>query len=210
MKPSVRAAFPAFTEKFEGHTNFLYCDVKGLVTTGRGNLVDPIGCALGLPWQLNGAPASQADIIAGWHAVKDRTDLALHGGFAYRNVSQLRLTEQAIDDLTLSKLDEMEFHLKSRLPNWDDLPADAQLGVLSVAWACGPYFHFPAFIAALLAKDFIICSVECRMNVDGNPGLIPRNAANKQLFLAAAATTTPDQISPLFDIPSPHFPEGPA
>lgn len=187
MWDSVRTAFPEFTETFEGHVSFPYCDVKGLVTVGRGNLIDPVSTAAHLPWTINGQAASMQGILSGWNAVKARQDLKLRGGMAYLGVSALRLSDEAIDDLTTSKVLEMETHLKSRFGEvWDSLPSDAQLGVLSLAWACGPAFSFPKFESALLAKDFSTCAVECQMNVAGNPGLIPRNAANAQLFVNAA------------------------
>lgn len=201
MKASVRNIFSSFTEKYEGHTDFLYCDVKGLVTTGRGNLADPIIEALNMPWTIHNVIATQADIVDGWNAVKARQDLKYQGGFAYRNVSQLRLSDDAVDNLTLSKLDEMEGHLSVRFADWSSLPADAQLGTLSMAWACGPFFRFPIFENALRAMDFSICAAACHMDEAGNPGLKPRNLANKALFLAAEISTDPETLSPPWGSP---------
>jgi GH24 family phage-related lysozyme (muramidase) len=127
--------------------------------------------------------------------VKARQDLVLHGGGAYASLTQARLTNAAVDDLTRSKAGEMEAHLVQRFANWDDLPADAQLGTLSLAWACGPAFNFPTFAAALTRGDFATCAVECQMNAVGNPGLIPRNSANKALFLAAAQGGDPEVVN---------------
>ena len=42
MRPSVFAAFPGFITRFEGRLPFMYLDTKGLVTTGVGNLIDPL------------------------------------------------------------------------------------------------------------------------------------------------------------------------
>jgi GH24 family phage-related lysozyme (muramidase) len=70
MKTAVAAIFPTFTERFEGHCTFLYCDVKGLVTTGRGNLVDPMSLALPLPWQIDGSPATEAQVVDAWRPSK--------------------------------------------------------------------------------------------------------------------------------------------
>jgi hypothetical protein len=118
----------------------------------------------------------------------------MRGGGAYEGLTQIRLTEDAIDSLTMSKAREMVAHLLNRFPNWDNLPADAQLGTLSLAWACGPAFNFPRFSAALGAEDFATCALECKMDATGNPGLVPRNKANQALFLDAARGGDPDVV----------------
>jgi GH24 family phage-related lysozyme (muramidase) len=52
MFSSVQSAFRSFTEQFEGCVSFMYLDVKGLVTVGIGNLVDPVGVAQALPFRF--------------------------------------------------------------------------------------------------------------------------------------------------------------
>ncbi len=195
MWPCVASTFAAFTERFEGHVPFMYCDVKGLVTTGRGNLIDPVTSALVLPWQISGMAATRLQIATCWQVVKSRQDICQQGGMAYQNITDLRLAEEAIDALTNSKMLEMETHLKARFPLWETLPADAQLAVLSMAWACGPAFHFPKFEAALVNLDMWTCAVECHLDETGNPGLKPRNVANSQLFKDAATSTDPSQFA---------------
>ena len=198
MRPSVAAAFPEFTKSFEGYVPFMYGDVKGLVTTGVGNLIDPVQYAMGLPWLVDGDPTNPADdaaIIAAWHAVKARTDLTQHGGMAYAGVTNLRLTNAAIDQLVRSKCESNEAALAQRISNWALLPAAAQLAVLSMAWACGPWFVFPKFLAALKVCDYVTCAVECQMDATGNPGLVPRNRANARLFGACAQGGDPDVLA---------------
>jgi GH24 family phage-related lysozyme (muramidase) len=192
VRDSVAAAFPAFSAKFEGRLPFMYLDVLGLVTTGVGVLIDPVVCSLSLPWVCpDGSPAGQADITADWQHVKARQDLRLHGGGAFRSVATLRLTDDAVDALTTAKMRLMEQHLIARFPQWESFPADAQLGILSVAWACGPAFQFPKFQAAILAQDWATCVTECQMNAAGNPGLVPRNTADAQLFTNASSGGDP-------------------
>jgi len=43
MKPAAKEGFLALTTNLEGYTSFMYLDVKGLVTTGIGNLIDSGG-----------------------------------------------------------------------------------------------------------------------------------------------------------------------
>jgi GH24 family phage-related lysozyme (muramidase) len=196
MRSSVAAVFFDFSKSFEGYTTFLYLDVKGLMTCGVGNLVDPIELALGLPWQDGGVPASQADITAQWELVKSRQDMKLQGGGAFASLTTMRLTDDAVAALVQNKAASMELTLKGYFPGYDALPADAQLGVLSMAWAMGPAFPpgFPRFSAALNAQDWATCAAQCLMDATGNPGLTPRNAANQKLFLAAE-TDDPDTVS---------------
>jgi GH24 family phage-related lysozyme (muramidase) len=187
MRPSVRDAFVKFTETFEGSCSWMYCDVKGLVTTGIGNLIDPVGAALPLPWlRPDGSSATPGEIIAAWQAVKAREDLTQHGGGAYRNVSNLRLSEAGIQQVVLAKLLQNDAFLKKRFTDWETWPADAQLATLSMAWAAGPGFNFPKFQRAAFVRDWGACAIECHMDDWSNPGLTPRNLANKKLFQNAA------------------------
>src|SRR5215469_10503422 len=190
MRQAVRDNFKSFNTKFEGYLDFMYGDVKNLVTTGMGNLIDPIGQALSLPWvNADGSPASQQQITDAWNAVKARTDLNQKGGRAYKSVTSIRLTDDGINQLFMSRADSNEKYLKKTYPGFDNWPADAQLALHSMAWAMGPAFKFPTFKADVNADppDFAKAAIDSHMNAAGNPGLVPRNAANKKLFENAAA-----------------------
>ena len=193
MRDVVRATFRAFTAPLEGVVSWMYLDIKGLVTTGIGNLIDPAQHALRLPWVLKdtGTPASQSSIAADWMNVKGRPVLAQQGYRAAEQYTRCRLTDEGIDQLVLGKLDEFAGVLAGRFPNFDLWPADAQLGALSMAWACGPAFRFPAWEAAANAGDWATAARECTINEKGNPGLIPRNRANRILFGNAALAADP-------------------
>jgi GH24 family phage-related lysozyme (muramidase) len=198
MRQAVADIFPAFTKTYEGYVPFLYLDVKGLVTCGCGNLVDPVQYAMGLPWLIDGDPTNPADdaaILQAWQDVKARQDLAQAGGVAFAGVTHLRLTSAAIDALVRSKCNSNESALAQRIPNWTQLPASAQLATLSLAWACGPWFAFPKFLAALKACDWATCGLECQMDATGNPGLVPRNRAQAKLFGACAQGFDPDAVA---------------
>lgn len=41
MYPSVTSFFRVFNEPLEGVVAYMYLDIKGLVTVGVGNLIDP-------------------------------------------------------------------------------------------------------------------------------------------------------------------------
>lgn len=187
MWPAVASSFVKANGQIEGVVPFLYLDVKGLVTIAIGVLVDPIGAAMNLPLKrLNGTTASPAEITAAWHAVKARQDLKMKGGMAYAHVTNLRLTDEGVLEVTKRKLEVMEKQLQARFPEFESWPADAQFGVLNVAWACGPAFRFPKLATALMAREFLTAADECRISEDGNPGVKPRNVLNRQLFINAA------------------------
>ncbi len=186
MYSSVRGIFPEFSTQFEGRVEWMYLDVKGLVTIGVGNLIDPLSAALGLPFvhRVDGSPASRDEIGAEWTALKDNSSLAQKGHLACKPLTKLVLTDPAIDDLVRGRLDQNEVLLRQPFPDWDSWPADAQLGVLSMAWAMGAGFpaEWPKFTTACKARDWPGASANCHISEVGNPGVKPRNDADVLLF----------------------------
>ena len=191
MKRSVREAFTSFSSDLEGVVPWLYLDVKGLVTTAIGNLVDPLMYAVTLPWvRPTGEPATREEIVAAWNAVKNRPELARLGFRVAGQYTTIRLTPLGVQEVVMSKLAQMEKYLQKRFPEFESWPADAQLATLSMAWACGPAFRFATLEQALKDKDFATAAASCQINATGNPGVIPRNKANAQLYRNAAQVQT--------------------
>lgn len=187
MRNSVRNAFVDFSAKFEGVVPHMYLDIRGLVTTAIGNLVDPVDYAIVLPFMLpNGNFALPEEIRAEWLAVKAKQEWATMGGHAFARITSLRLTDDGIKTLVYRKLDEMAHKLSRRFPEFEAWPSDSQLGLLSMAWAAGPAFAAPLFEAACKEQDFATAAGQCRFNDTHNPGLRPRNDANEKLFKNAA------------------------
>lgn len=205
MRTSVRDAFYDFNVPFEGAVPFLYQDVKGLVSIGVGILADPLSLCLALPLvHKDGAPATTNEISAEWLRIKDlppdrfgRT-AAQRGHLYAEPFTTLRLTDAGLRSSLDKKLEQMDDYLRMRFSGYEQWPADAQLAVLSLSWACGPAFRFPRLEAALSALDFEVCATEIRMDETGNPGLVPRNKANHTLMLNAAysagAVLDPDML----------------
>ncbi len=188
MRAAVAAAFMSFSAKLEGALPFMYLDVKCLVTTAIGNLIDPVALALEVPFvDEDGVAATRAEIFTEWTAVKARRDLAPCGGVAFHKITKLHLTPAGMEHFVLTKAAQVDAYLGQRFPEYPDWPADAQLGLLSMAWAGGPSFYFPRFSAAVKAQDFATAALECHMDDSHNRGLVPRNAANVILFQNAAA-----------------------
>jgi hypothetical protein len=197
MRDAVRDAFYDFNRVFEGDIPYLYQDVLGLVSVGVGILCDPVELAYHLPFvRADGSPASRTEIILEWRKIKalgagdykSGNPAAKNGHLYARPHTSLRLTEEGLRSTLLGKLNQNVAYLRNRFPEWDSWPADAQLGVLSLAWGCGPAFRFPKCEAALRAKDFRTAAAECRMVANGVElyGLKPRNKANRILLTNAA------------------------
>ncbi|QEG02617.1 hypothetical protein Mal15_67380 [Stieleria maiorica] len=198
MRASVSSKFLDFTKPLEGYVEYMYADIKGLVTVGIGNLIDPVNTATSLPFvdKKTGRRATKQEIVAEWNLIKDprgTRGLARKGHRACAPLTKLRLTEAAIHDLCERKLNSNEANLKkvTEFQAFDSWPADAQLALLSMAWAMGPGFasagKWPKFRKACGAMDFDAAAANCQMSTTGNPGLIKRNTENQTLLRNAAA-----------------------
>lgn len=166
----------------------MYLDVKGLITIGVGNLIDPVQVALPLPFvrRSDGESATRTQIYAEWQAIKKNTALATQGHRAAARETTLLLADEAVGALIRERLQANEALLSkhSSLPAWDRWPADAQLGVHSMAWALGVggLRKFPLFLMAAARSDFQEMARQCEISTQGNPGVKPRNEANRRCF----------------------------
>jgi GH24 family phage-related lysozyme (muramidase) len=190
MRPSVYSAFVSFQSHFEGVCAWPYLDVKGLATVAVGLLIDPVETALGLPWVIGEYAAIESEVRQQWAALKAQPAARLAS--YYLPFTTIRLTPAGIQQVTLAKAAEMEIILRTYFPGYDNAPADAQLGLLSMAWALGPAFspRWPMFTAAFRKGDWATCADQCALSTAGNPGVAPRNVACRKLF--EAAVTAPD------------------
>jgi hypothetical protein len=210
VKEAVKQAWEPFNRPLEGRVHWMYLDVKGLVSTGVGNLIDATKTPLTqpdaterarsheiarrLPWQVgvDGEFASDQEIDNAWDVVKSRMDLAPRGGGIFVDITELRISDEAIDHLVETRLAEMASFLKGRtmlidgsrvapFGDFDSWPADAQLGLLSMAWGMGPAFNFPKFQHAAFARDWLTAADECRFNPEVGT-IVTRNDHNQKLF----------------------------
>jgi Putative peptidoglycan binding domain len=201
LQPSVVAALPSTFAPWEGPgLSFMYTDSKGLVTTGTGNLIDPIGAALALPWQNpDGSPTSQQDITDAWNTVKSAWPGVQSN--ASSSLTSIRLSKDALDDLMLKTIQGNHEYLMKEYPNYTKWPADAQMAIHSISWAWGPGFatvwnesgtNGTAFNAAVnaatpdFAKAAQIMMAASQHEESINSGIIPRDQANVVMFNNAA------------------------
>ena len=112
----------------------------------------------------------------------------LGGGHTHwQRLTSVRATPDSLAvDLRL-RLVDFEGKVRATFPDWDAWPASAQLATLGMAWAAGPHCFatFPRFTAAAGRRDWQRCAVESHLDETGNPGLRPRNVAQRDLFLRA-------------------------
>jgi hypothetical protein len=186
-------------------------------------LVDPLALALGLPWKrdADNGLATQAEISAAWHALKARPDLAKRHTRHARALTQLHLDDADIDTLVEHKLAANDRFIERWFPGWENIPADAQLAIHSMAWAAGPGFNqkFPLFTEAALRGDWQSARAHCELRAvspEGIPnhGVIPRNKANQLCFANAALVIQcggqPDILHwpDVFTVPAVHEDDG--
>lgn len=160
MHPSVPARWIKFNEPHEGRVPYMYGDIKGLVTIGMGNLIDPLSAAVTLPFRMRGTGtiALKSAVVAAWRAVKDDPKCATEGSEYARDLPDngVYLEDEDIDKLILRKLEQNDASFLRRFGDWESRPADAQMAAHSMGWAMGPGFwtKFPRFTAAFTKGDY--------------------------------------------------------
>lgn len=203
MRQIVRQQFRKFSSTLEGDVTWMYLDVAGLVTTGRGNKIDSVGEALALEWQYRNRPgiiATEQDVTDEWNNIKNSPEskaMKLSGGGHYYSITKLDVTSSSLDRLFNGMLLSNEstlknlYHLSNQpYADFEDWPADAQLGLLSMAWAMGANFSkghgWRKFVQAVIDRDWEEAADQSHMSEVGNAPIWKRNVANKILFRNAA------------------------
>jgi len=154
-------------------------------------LIDPIENALALDWRIGERQAELTEVRDDWRTVKaigknNRT------AASQAALTSIRLTDEAVDALLWRRLDANAYWLSARtFPDFATFPADAQLGILSVAWAVGcDFMHTkpprPLLIDAIRAHDWSAAKVHARLSEAGNPGVADRNRQQERCFDNAA------------------------
>ena len=198
-KASVVNSFVDWTTPLEGWLGWMYIDALGYVTTGMGNLIDPISAALGLPWKnADGSRSSPDQITAAWNAVdaqrsdpkgqKQTSGPATKGGGSQGGVTSIRITKDDVHALVASKLKANETFIMTHLPSYAKAPADAQLAAHSMSWAMGPGWSqtWTAFKSAFDKGDYAAAAAQSHMQ---GVGIDMRNMANKLLLTNADLVT---------------------
>jgi hypothetical protein len=194
MHPSALNALPGFLKQYEGKVNYMYLDVKGLVTIGIGHLIDPVSMAQKLDFSTKGGSGSvsSGEIAAEWQTVKSRKDLIGKGSAAFDAITRLQLSDAGTMTMVKEHAGGIENYIKTNasarqfFSNFDNWPADAQLAFMGVAWGGIPIpqFGWHKFPAACQAEDWKAAAAECTIKSAIASG---RNEAHKLMFMNAAA-----------------------
>ncbi len=206
MRAIVGERWAHWTESFESLTRFFYCDVLATpeepnVTIGDGILC-PLPLALTIPFEYpDGSPATAAEIEAAWKAVAAQSASGRAGGAHFAAYTVIRATLEGLSLVSAGKLRLFESQVRRFFPGWDDACADAQLPVLSKAWAGGGLFEeeWPHFTAAWNAGAWEECAVQAmpspaRMAAQ-NESYHRRIAAEQRHLRAAATAPDPESFS---------------
>jgi hypothetical protein len=122
----------------------------------------------------------------------------------YEQATTLRLTQASADALLDARASEFAAYMQAHyFADFEDWPADAQMALMLIAWACGPGFpgifkNFTAFAKKRDWKDAATCAkikIGTPGHSDYNPGVAPRNA-QIALCLANAAEIDNDDGMP--------------
>ena len=205
MHLSAKTALYDFLKQYEGKVNFMYLDIKGLVTVGVGHLIDPVHQAAKLEFRRKGgtSPVSSAEVMSEWQTVKGRKDLIPRGGEAFGAVTSLELSDNGIKAMVASHANGIEDYIKKNpsaskfYADFDKWPADAQLAFMGVAWGGIPIpqFGWHKFPEACRVQDWDTAAAQCKIT---SPIAAGRNEAHKGMFLnAAAVRSNGDDITQL-------------
>lgn len=234
MRSAVENFFLSFTEEHEGGPRhgirYMLRDSAGRVATGFGidfDTDDPsnsadraraaregIPKAQALEWRLKTGqkrypPGSIVDakLIANeWNLTNSL--LPNQVWTYYEPHAALELTDAALEKEVFRRLRSNEAVLKSSryFSDFEQWPADAQLGLLSMAWS-GPGVilnQFPRFCAFCKDKKFSEAAKECRLGPEVG-SIKKRNDANQRLFRNAAAVLEGEKDM-LFDRSTLYYP----
>ena len=207
---SVTDAFVKTQSQWEGVADVMYTDVLGLVTTAIGYLIDSnsnqspmadmsgYGPALVIPWvhKSDGQPATQDEIIQDWQTVKNAHTTS--GSYDLPNdkkITQLKIPQTVIQDLTASRMVSNEKELLKSLPGFAQFPADAQMAIHGMAWAMGggfiPVDGFKTFADAANRGDWAAAKAASNFK-----GAAPQRKAGQDKMFDNAAVVAANKLDP--------------
>lgn len=194
MRAHVEQIWPAFNEDLEGIFDFMYVDIKRLVSTGMGIMIEPVELALRLEWMMGDRRATVEEVVHDWNEINSREE-ELWNVFAPNQAkyTRVRLTEDGVRRATKERLDVNIAYVKRFFPNWDLWPSDAQLGTASLFWGLGAGLDKtrPAFVRAANRNDWVTAKMHAQYNDTGNESLKKRN--RKQALCFDNAQTVMDR-----------------
>lgn len=174
--------------QWEGCVPWLYCDVRGYVTIGIGNLVKTANDAAKLPLVHANSlvEATGMEKFQAWIKVSNSYNhIRPAGAKFYASCSDLRLTQEEITKLVARRL-ERDFlpGIKLVCPNFHTFPEAVQKALVDIAYNCGVggFHDFRNLIQACNSGDFKRASRACHRKTSRES----RNNWTRDLLLSAA------------------------
>ena len=180
----------------EGCMTWLYCDNRGFVTTGIGNLVASADACAALPWfhaANNPAggpvPAADGEKRSAYTKVMNAFWLIKPSAMQYRSISDLRLTLDFVVGLVGQRL-ETEFvpGIQELCPDFDEFPLSARRALVDLAYNLGVHglSNFQMLLAACNARDWATAARQCHRSTSRDS----RNDWTAEMFASCSGSTT--------------------
>lgn len=183
----VRDSAVARTASFEAFIEYFYLDTVGKVTIGYGRMVPNANAAAGLPLKKNGSDAEEDAKRDEWTLIKSKPKG--RPASYYKQFTKLTLLESDAKAMLRDDLEGSAADLKTRFPDLDSYPNDAQDALLDMMFNLGltkfSEANWPKLFSAVEAKDWTTAAAESnRPDVQDE-----RNQAIHDLFVSAAGSS---------------------
>ncbi len=166
MYPSAKDQILDHLSIFEGVVPYMYLDVRGLVTVGVGNLLDPLstyGKKVRFYRLSDRGFATEAEVKAEFAFVKSKV---VPGGntpqsgwaryTAFESVTKLRVYPEDIQAAVLTSVASQEKWIVSQLGrDYDTLPADVQVVLIQMGYAGSLKARMPQLAPFLKKRDYL-------------------------------------------------------
>jgi hypothetical protein len=204
--------FWSFTEPLEGgfaaDCMFMVQDLQvatgmGITFTGKSNRNAGLQMAKALDWVYKpghaqaGGRCSPSDLERDYDLVLSNEELGQRGpGFLaqWKAMTNCRITKEGLKGGVRSRvIGNINYVKRQRTGNksigdFDTLPADAQLCVISLTWANGNEFNYPDFCRACREANWFEAAKECGFKSKENT-LPKRQKAQEEMMRNAACVT---------------------
>jgi GH24 family phage-related lysozyme (muramidase) len=171
-------------ERYEGRVPHLYLDSRGFVTVGVGHLLSSVENAKALDFvTMTGELATENMIAEEYQVVSTRE--ANRVASYYQSFTQLRLSDSAIDQLTVKHIDSFYGELKIIYSEFDSFPSDIKLALFDLIFNLGMTSlrkKWPKFNGCIASKDWVAAADNCRRKGIADE----RNEYVKALLLSGA------------------------
>jgi hypothetical protein len=190
INPDVLEKLRAFLRQreFEGFVGHMYVDQDGKVHVGIGFNIDSEQACLRYKWfRSDNTRATNQEVVEEWHRIRKLApEFKGKGAAKIKAKTTLHMLESDIHTAFTEKAKWRDRVLRTRLPQYSDAPADAQLAMLVHAWASNPATlakKWPLYLGACTAHDWDHAWIESHWK-DMNP---KRYDAMKTMFSNAEA-----------------------